>query len=168
MQKIEIINKINNNKSGNYLIEETDIWLMDQKLNGLVFSLKNENKDNIIKNPYEVALDLIRNGDSVLEVTLIEWDKYSAFTYYLDKNGIIGLDEEEFDKFAKFNENNLGKQIRDIYFKVLPLKHNNLIDLVSLTTFEQVVKYFKELVFRNKLRDKRLDWEMLEFFQNED
>lgn len=58
MQKAEIIHKINNNKSGDFLIAESDIWFMNQKLKGLIFSLKNENRDYRIKNPYEVALDL--------------------------------------------------------------------------------------------------------------
>lgn len=163
MQKAEIIHKINNNKSGDFLIAESDIWFMNQKLKGLIFSLKNENRDYRIKNPYEVALDLIRNGDSVLEVTVIEWDKYDAFTYYVDDAGRIGFYEEEFDKFAKFNENNLGKQIRDIFFKVLPLEHSNLIDFVKFDTLDEVIKYLGQMVYKNKLRDRGLDWELKDF-----
>lgn len=47
---------------------------MGSYVKGLIFSLRNQNKDNNIQNPYEAELDLIRNGESVMRVSIVELD----------------------------------------------------------------------------------------------
>jgi hypothetical protein len=144
MKKSDLINRINNNFK-DFVVNETDIWFMGSYVEGLIFSLRNQNKDKNIQNPYEAALDLIRNGESVMEVTIVEWDKCKAFTYYLDENGGIAFTEDDFDRFVEINDNKPGKPIKDIFFKVLPLEDNNLIDLSKLNTFIEVLNYIENL-----------------------
>jgi hypothetical protein len=167
MKMSDLINRINT-KFTDIVVNETDIWFKESSVKGLIFSLKNQNKDKDIQNPYEAALDLIRYGESVMEVTIVEWDKCKAFTYYIDENGGIAFTEDDFDRFVELNDNKPGKRFKDIFFKVLPLEDNNLIDLSKMNNFKEVIKYIENLCYENPLRNISLDFELLDLLQEAD
>lgn len=165
MERPNLIDKINNDSFIDFNVYETDLRFMGTQVIGLAFFLKNSNEDNVIPNPYEVALDLIRDGDCVCEVTIIEWHKCKAITYYLDDKGHLNIDEEEFDRFAKKEIEKLGKKITEIFFKVLPLENKQICVLSKMNGISEVIEYIKPLPYHNTLRLRGLDWEIRDFLE---
>ncbi|MQR87657.1 hypothetical protein GFV16_17305 [Bacillus megaterium] len=163
MERSNLIDEINNDSFIDFNVYETDLQFMGKQVSGLVFFLKNSNEDSVILNPYEVALDLIRCGDCVCEVTIIEWDKCKAITYYLDGKGHLNIDEEDFDRFAKKEVGKLGGKITEIFFKVLPLENKQICVLSKMNGINDVIEYIKSLSYYNALRIQGLDWEIRDF-----
>ncbi|MGF6949099.1 hypothetical protein QF028_001604 [Neobacillus sp. B4I6] len=169
MKSSHLINKINNNDSSDYKVEKELVWVMDKKSDVIMIYLRNDNRDNTIRNPYKVALDLIRYGSSVLEVTIVEWEEYNAISYFRNKNdGKIDVEELDFDKFVKRHNGKMGMPITEIYFTVLPLDIKQLADLNKMNSFKEVVEYIKSLPYDNPLKIKSLPWEIRDFIEQED
>jgi len=165
VERSNLINEINNDSFIDFNIYEADLRFMGKQVIGLAFFLRNSNEDNVIQNPYEVAVDLIRYGDCVFEVTIIEWDKCKAITYYLDEKGHLNIDEEDFDRFAKKEVEKPGKKITEIFFKVLPLDNKQICVLSKMNGINEVIEYIESLSYYNALRIQGLDWEIREFLE---
>ncbi|MFD4932094.1 hypothetical protein ACFWMS_25015 [Peribacillus butanolivorans] len=162
----ELINTINSSHSNDFNVDETEIWLMGKNVKGITFFLRNDNKDNVIKNPYEVAIDLIYSH-SVFDVTIIDWEKYRSFSYYKDVEGRLLVGLEDFDKFARNDSGKLGKSIIDIFFTVLPLDENQLSDLSKMKSIQDVLEYIIAIPYNNSLIIKSQGWEEEEYFEEE-
>jgi hypothetical protein len=163
----ELINTINSSHSSDFNVDETEIRLMGKNVKGFTFFLRNDNKDNVIQNPYEVAIDLTYSN-SVYDVTIIEWEKYRSFSYYKDEEGRLLVGLEDFDKVARNDSGKLGKSIIDIFFTVLPLDDNQLSDLINMKRIQEVLEYIIALPYNNPLIIKGQGWEEEEYFKKDD
>ncbi|WP_041808468.1 hypothetical protein [Evansella cellulosilytica] len=114
--------------------------------NGLLFYLKNDNTDNVMKNPYKEAIELATNK-SVYQVYIIDYLDHRAYTYtrnYYNGNGEeVSFQEFSFDWFAKNCWNLASRRNVDIYFETLVLESTDLLKISKIDSLKKVIGYIK-------------------------
>ncbi|WP_350019831.1 hypothetical protein [Priestia flexa] len=141
MNRKDILNKINNNPLYEYHIAE-----VPQRGEMLLFYLKEDLERNTKINFYEKAVDLIYSTADIYDVTLVEWSKCRAFSYY-KKNGVVSIGLEDFDIFARKAAEKIGRDIVEFTFSIKALKTKDLEAASNITCFEGLINYIMELIY---------------------
>lgn len=157
MNRREILNKINNNPLYEYHIAE-----VPQRGEMLLFYLKEDLERNTKINFYEKAVDLIYSAADVYDVTLVEWSKCKAFSYY-KKNGVVSIGLEDFDIFARRLPEKLADDFVEFTFSIKALRTKDLEEIINIRCFEDLINYVVELIYTKPVRTsgwyERYDYE---------
>ncbi|MCG7315331.1 hypothetical protein MHL30_19755 [Priestia flexa] len=146
MNRQEILNKINKNPMYEYNIAE-----VPQRDGMLLFYLKEDLEGKSKINFYEKAVDLIYSAADIYDVTLVEWSKCRALSYY-KKDGLVDIGLEDFDIFARKSPEKVGYDIVEFNFSIKALKIKNLEAVSYITCFEDLINYIVKLVYTRSIQ----------------
>ncbi|WP_281998944.1 hypothetical protein [Priestia flexa] len=146
MNRQEILNKINNSPMYEYHIAE-----VPQRDGMLLFYLKEDLEGKSKINFYEKAVDLIYSAADIYDVTLVEWSKCRALSYY-KKDGLVDIGLEDFDIFARKSPEKVGYDIVEFNFSIKALKIKNLEAVSYITCFEDLINYIVKLVYTRSIQ----------------
>ncbi len=141
LNRQEILNKINNSPMYEYHIAE-----VPQRDGMLLFYLKEDLEGKSKINFYEKAVDLIYSAADIYDVTLVEWSKCRALSYY-KKDGLVDIGLEDFDIFARKSPEKIRNDIVEFIFSIKALKTQDLEEIAHITCFEDLINYIVSLSY---------------------
>ncbi|SIR47939.1 hypothetical protein SAMN05880580_12440 [Priestia flexa] len=141
MNRQEILNKINKNPMYEYNIAE-----VPQRDGMLLLYLKEDLEGKSKINFYEKAVDLIYSAADIYDVTLVEWSKCRALSYY-KKDGLVDIGLEDFDIFARKSPEKIERNIVEFTFSIKTLRIQDLKFIYSITCFEDLINYIVNLSY---------------------
>ena len=152
MKRTKLLKKINNCLAYDYEIHEVEAVVYGELKKMLFFYLKEEYENLSIINHYHEAIDLIYSTADIYEVTIVEWAKLRAFSYYKDEEDgrvLIGL--EDFDLFVKGQcecaPTKVGTDLIEMHFAMRSLSNKHLAKISEMKRFNDVIKYIVDLSF---------------------
>ncbi|PGQ79704.1 hypothetical protein [Priestia megaterium] len=152
MKRTTLLNKINNCLAYDYEIHEAEVMVYGELKKMLICYLKEEYVGVSIMDHYQEAIDLIYSTADIYEVTLVEWAKSRAFSYYKDKEDgrvLIGL--EDFDLFVKGQcecaKKKIGTDLTEMHFAIQTLSGKHLTKISEMRRLSDVINYIITLPY---------------------
>ncbi|USY55875.1 hypothetical protein NIZ91_04255 [Bacillus sp. 1780r2a1] len=146
MNRREILNKINNSPLYEYHIAE-----VPHRGEMLLFYLKEDLERNSKINFHEKAVDLIYSAADIYDVTLVEWSKCRAFSYY-KKGRIVSIGLEDFDIFARRLPEKLADDFVEFTFSIKALRTKDLEEIINIRCFEDLINYVVSLLYTRSIK----------------
>ncbi|WP_176031392.1 hypothetical protein [Priestia flexa] len=125
---------------------EYNIAEVPQRDGMLLLYLKEDLEGKSKINFYEKAVDLIYSAADIYDVTLVEWSKCRALSYY-KKDGLVDIGLEDFDIFARKSPEKIERNIVEFTFSIKTLRIQDLKFIYSITCFEDLINYIVNLSY---------------------
>ncbi|WP_461673160.1 hypothetical protein [Priestia megaterium] len=150
MKRTNLLKKVTNCLAYDYEIHEAEVGIYGELKKMLIFYLKEEYVGVSIMDHYQEAIDLIYSTADIYEVTLVEWGKWRAFSYY-KKDGRVLIGLEDFDLFAKdqceCSKNKIGTDLTEMHFAIKTLSDEHLTKISEMRRLSDVIKYIITLPY---------------------
>lgn len=139
---------INENEKCDYKVIEMFNKEFSREYMTLVFQLKNENEDNLIKNPYKEAVQLI-NIFCMYSILLVDGAEMQAYSFEKDYNfgerTEILIEDIGIERFTRKSLDILYKKNPYISFETFALEDRDLKKISKIESIKEVLNYLKNI-----------------------